>query len=92
MSVNKLLHLPFHSVPAVYLLALLDQLKTAGLSGSTTMVQMDVLAILSSQKGGLQYFTTLGDVCFRFSVDPLYQIKKVERKDFRFFFLRYPRI
>lgn len=92
VSVNKLLHRPFRSVPAVCFLASLDQLKTAGLSGSTGVVHMDVLAVLFSEKGGLQYFTALGDVCFRFSVDPLYLIKKVERKDFRFFFLRYPSI
>lgn len=47
---------------------------------------MDMLDIFLSQKESFPYETILGDVCFRFSIDPIYQIKKVEGRDFHFFF------
>lgn len=79
-------------MPSVSFLALLYWLKTTGLSGRMGTGQVDFLAISFSHQGSIQYFTILGDVCFRFSIDPLFQIKKVEGRDFFFFFLMYPGI
>lgn len=50
------------------------------------VVKVDILTIVLSQREHFWYFTIRGDVCFKFFVDPIYQMKKVEVWDFCLFF------
>lgn len=88
MLVHKLSHgFPSTLDAAVSFLPHCTGYKHLGHSCGTEVVQVDFLAIFFSQKESFQYFMRLGDVYFRFPVDPLHQIKKTEGRDSYFFFL-----